>query len=154
MVTAWMYDEHVGAGSVQRCQDEDVGSRREVPEAGRGLGMEPDPGIRGTGFFSADQHPLMTFGSTRIRATGESDYALEGELTINDVTRPVTLDVGFHGVQANPADGRARAGFSATTTVNRDDFGVDFNVPLGIDMFALGKKIAVELELQFMAPEA
>jgi hypothetical protein len=48
MVTAWMYDEHVWAGSVQRCQDEDVGSRREVPEAGRGLGMELDPGIRGS----------------------------------------------------------------------------------------------------------
>jgi polyisoprenoid-binding protein YceI len=113
-----------------------------------------DAHMLGTDFFCADQHPLMTFGSTRIRATGESDYALERELTINDVTRPVTLDVGFHGVQANPVDGRARAGFSATTTVNRDDFGVDFNVPLGIDMFALGKKIAVELELQFMAPEA
>lgn len=52
-----------------------------------------------------------------------------------------------------PADGTTRAGFSATATVNRDDFGIDFNMPLGVDRFALGKKVPVELDLQFVAPE-
>jgi polyisoprenoid-binding protein YceI len=115
-----------------------------------------DAHLLGTDFFSAEQHPLMTFRSTGIRAAGEGEaegeYALDGDLTINGVTRPVTLDVEFNGVQTHPADGSTHAGFSAITTVNRDDFGVDFNVPLGMDRFALGKRIAVELELQFVAP--
>jgi polyisoprenoid-binding protein YceI len=112
-----------------------------------------DAHLLGTDFFSAEEHPLMTFRSTGIRATGEGEYTLDGDLTINGVTRPVTLDVEFHGVETHPADGSTRAGFSATTTVNRDDFGVDFNVPLGMDKFAVGKKVAVELEAQFVAPE-
>jgi polyisoprenoid-binding protein YceI len=117
-----------------------------------------DAHLLGTDFFSAEQHPEMTFRSTGIRAVGDGDgdgeYQLDGELTLNGVTRPVTLDVEFHGVETLPADGSTHAGFSATTTVNRDDFGVDFNVPLGVDKLAVGKKIAVELELQFVAPEA
>jgi polyisoprenoid-binding protein YceI len=111
-----------------------------------------DAHLLGTNFFSADQHPLMTFRSTGIRAAGDDGYAVDGDLTLNGVTRPATLDVEFHGVATHPADGSTHAGFSATTTVNRDDFGVDFNVPLGMGKFALGQKIAVELELQFVAP--
>jgi polyisoprenoid-binding protein YceI len=112
-----------------------------------------DAHLLGTDFFSADQHPLMTFRSTGLRARGESDYALDGELTINGITRPVTLQVEFLGVEVFPADGTTHAGFSATATVNRDDYGIDFNVPLGMDKFALGKKVAVELDLQFVAPQ-
>jgi polyisoprenoid-binding protein YceI len=69
------------------------------------------------------------------------------------VTRPVALDVEFHGVETNPFDGSTRTGFSATTTVNRDDFGIDFNLPLRTDRLALGRKVAVDLELQFVAPQ-
>jgi polyisoprenoid-binding protein YceI len=112
-----------------------------------------DAHLLGTDFFSADRNPQMTFRSTGIRDTGDGDYALDGDLTINGVTRPVTLDVAFHGVQTHPGDGSTHAGFSATTTVTRDDFGIDFNMPLGMDRFAVGKRIAVELELQFVAPE-
>jgi polyisoprenoid-binding protein YceI len=112
-----------------------------------------DGHLLGTDFFSADQHPLMTFRSTGIRAAGEGEYALDGELTLNGVTRPITLEVEFNGVETFPADGSTHAGFSATTTVNRDDYGIDFNLPLGMGNFALGKKIAVELELQFVAPD-
>jgi polyisoprenoid-binding protein YceI len=112
-----------------------------------------DAHLLSTDFFSAEQHPATTFRSTGIRAVGDGAYQLDGELTLNGVTRPVTLDVEFHGIETLPADGATHAGFSATTTVNRDDFGVDFNAPLGVDKFALGKKIAVELELQFVAPE-
>jgi polyisoprenoid-binding protein YceI len=112
-----------------------------------------DAHLLGTDFFAAEQNPAMTFRSTGVRAAGEGEYALDGELTVNGVARPVTLEVEFHGVETFPVDGSTHAGFSATTTVNRDDFGVDFNAPLGMGKFALGKKIAVELELQFVAPE-
>jgi polyisoprenoid-binding protein YceI len=112
-----------------------------------------DAHLLGTDFFSAEQHPLMTFRSTGIRAFGDGEYALDGALTLNGVTRPVTLDVEFHGVGTLPTDGSTHAGFSATTTVNRDDFGIDFNAPLGAGKLAVGRKIAVELELQFVAPD-
>lgn len=113
-----------------------------------------DANLRGTDFFSTEQHPTMTFRSLVARAVtdGGVDYRLDGELTVNGVTRPVTLDVEFLGVGTNPVDGSTHAGFAATTTLDRDDYGIDFNVPLGMDKFALGKKVTVELELQFIAP--
>jgi polyisoprenoid-binding protein YceI len=53
------------------------------------------------------------------------------------------------GTQVHPADGKERAGFVATAQVQRDDYGIDFNMPLGLDKFALGKKIDVEIDIQF-----
>src|SRR5690606_27669058 len=83
-----------------------------------------DAHLLGTDFFSADQHPTMTFRSTGVRATGEAEYALDGELTLNGVTKPVTLDVEFLGTEVFFGDGSTHAGFAATTTINRDDFEI------------------------------
>ena len=81
---------------------------------------------------------------------GRDDLELSGELTINGITRAVSFPVEFSGVEVHPADGKDHAGFSASTVVNRNDFGVDFNMPLGMDKLALGEKVNVELELQFV----
>ena len=113
-----------------------------------------DAHLLGTDFFSADQHPVMTFRSTGVRATGDDGYEVDGDLTVNGITQPVTLDVEFLGVEVFPGDGTTHAGFAATTTINRDDFGIDFNMPLGMDKFAIGKKVSIELELQFVAPQS
>lgn len=113
-----------------------------------------DAHLLGTDFFSAEQHPVMTFRSTGMRASGDDEYEVDGDLTINGITQPVTLDVEVLGVEVYPVDGTTHAGFSATTTINRDDFGVDFNMPLGMDRFAIGKKVSIELELQFVAPQS
>jgi polyisoprenoid-binding protein YceI len=110
-----------------------------------------DAHLLGTDFFGADQNPTMEFRSTRI--TGEDgEYTLDGELTINGVTRPVTFPVEFNGVDVFPATGNTHAGFYAETQVNRGEFGIDFNMPIGVDKLALGEKIKVELDLQFVAP--
>jgi polyisoprenoid-binding protein YceI len=117
-----------------------------------------DANLLGADFFSAEQHPAMTFRSTGVRAAAGGDhqldgrYRLDGELTLNGITRPVTLDVEFHGVETYPLDGSVHAGFSATTTVDRGDFGIDFNMPLGVDKLALGRRVAIELEIQLVAP--
>jgi polyisoprenoid-binding protein YceI len=111
-----------------------------------------DAHLRSTDFFSTDQHPEMIFRSTAVRAVGQGEYHLDGELTINGITRPVGLDVEFSGIEVFPADGSTHAGFSATTEVNRNDFGIDFNMPVGMDKMALGQKVKVELDLQFVAP--
>ena len=77
---------------------------------------------------------------------------VEGDLTLNGVTRPVTLDVEFNGVEVYPMDQKQHAGFSATATISRKDYGVDFEVPLGVDKVALGDKVKVELEIQLVEP--
>jgi polyisoprenoid-binding protein YceI len=112
-----------------------------------------DAHLRSTDFFSADAHPTMTFASTTIRDTDDGTYELDGDLTINDVTKPVTLAVEFTGSAVHPGDGKEHAGFVATTQILRDDFGIDFNMPLGVEKFALGKKIDIEIDAQFTAPE-
>jgi polyisoprenoid-binding protein YceI len=112
-----------------------------------------DAHLLGTDFFSAEEHPLATFRSTEVRNTSEGEYAVAGELTLNGVSRPVTLEVEYNGVESLPLDGSTHAGFSAITTMNRDDFGIDFNLPLGVDRVAIGNKVIVEIELQFVAPK-
>lgn len=113
-----------------------------------------DAHLRGTDFFSADAHPTIDFSSTAIREKGEGEYEADGDLTINGVTKPVTLDVEFTGTMVHPGDGKEHAGFIATAKITRDDFGIDFNMPLGVDKFALGKKIEIEIDVQFTAPAA
>jgi polyisoprenoid-binding protein YceI len=84
-----------------------------------------DEHLRSDDFFNAAQYPRITFRSTGIRAAGD-DWRLDGDLTIRDVTKPVSLDVEFEG-QGPDAYGSERAGFTATTKINRKDFGVNWN---------------------------
>lgn len=110
-----------------------------------------DGHLRSTDFFGVEANPTMTFASTSIRADGD-DYVLTGDLSINGTTRSVDLDVEFNGVETYPMDQKRHAGFSATTTISRRSFGIDFDVPLGVDKVALGDKVGVELEIQFVEP--
>jgi len=108
-----------------------------------------DAHLLSTDFFAAEKNPQITFTSTGISGA-EEDLELSGELTINGITRAVSFPVEFGGVEVHPGDGKDHAGFSASTVINRNDFGVDFNMPLGMDKLALGEKVNVELELQFV----
>jgi polyisoprenoid-binding protein YceI len=108
-----------------------------------------DAHLRSTDFFSVEINPELAFVSSAIRELGGGEYEADGDLTINGVTKPITLNVEFTGTQVHPGDGKEHAGFVATAQVLRDDFGIDFNMPLGLDVFALGKKIDVEIDIQF-----
>ena len=110
-----------------------------------------DAHLQGTDFFGVEANPRMTFGSTEIRQDGDA-YTVVGELTINGITQPVELDVEFNGVETYPMDQKRHAGFSASTTISRSTFGIDFDVPLGVDKVALGDKVKVELEIQLVEP--
>jgi polyisoprenoid-binding protein YceI len=112
-----------------------------------------DAHLLGTDFFAADSHPTMTFRSTAISGS-DDDYTMEGVLTINGVSNPVSLAVEFTGAETFPMDQKRHAGFVATTIINRDDYGIDFNMPLGMDKLALGQKITVEIDVQFLEPTA
>lgn len=100
-----------------------------------------DKHLRAADIFDVDNHPEMTFVSTKLR---ESE--LEGELTVRGVTRPVTLSVEFNGVGQDPWGG-TRAGFSATAMISRKDYGIEFNIPVGEGM-TLGDKVGISLEVQ------
>ena len=108
-----------------------------------------DAHLLSTDFFAAEKNPQITFTSTGVSGT-EDNFELSGDLTINGTTRAVSFPVEFSGVEVHPADGKDHAGFSASTVINRNDFGVDFNLPLGMDKLAIGEKVNVELELQFV----
>jgi polyisoprenoid-binding protein YceI len=102
-------------------------------------------------FFNTETNPVMSFASTGVRADDEG-YVLDGDLSIAGVTRPVSLEVELFGVEQYPMDDSTRAGFSATTTVKRSEFGIDFDIPLGADKVAIGDKVTVELDIQVVAP--
>ncbi len=101
-----------------------------------------DAHLQSTDFFDADAHPQMLFTSTSV-----TDDTLAGDLTINGVTKPVTFDLEFHGVAIDGYD-TTRAGFSAEARIQRSDFGIDFNAPLGVDGMLIGDKIDITLEIQ------
>lgn len=119
-----------------------------------------DAHLKSTDFFDVDRHPTMTFAADRIAAStgGDTDrhdgryYLVDGHLTLNGITRPVRLDVEFAGSEVYPMDQKTHAGFSATTTISRSDYGVEFDVPVGVDRVAIGDKVKVELEIQLVQP--
>ena len=101
-----------------------------------------DNHIRSADFFEVEQYPTWEFLSTAVR-----EDKLEGELTIKGVTRPVTFDLEFTGFGPD-AWGGTRAGFEATTTINRNDFGVDIKMPLEGGGVVVGEKVTVTLEIE------
>jgi polyisoprenoid-binding protein YceI len=106
-----------------------------------------DAHIRSADFFDVDQHPELHYRSTGVRQDGH-DFIVDGDLTIRDITKPVSLHLEVNGFQATTPFGDSRVGFTATTEINRDDFGVTFNAPLEGGGVMLGQKIQITLEVE------
>ena len=105
-----------------------------------------DQHLRSADFLNAEVYPEITFRSTRIE--GEKDkFKLTGDLTIRDVTKPVTLDVTFEGKQKDPWGGE-RVGFSATGKIDRRDFGLTWNQALETGGVVVGNDIKINIEVQ------
>jgi polyisoprenoid-binding protein YceI len=111
-----------------------------------------DAHLLGTDFFDADRHPAMDFRSTSITHVSGDRYDMTGDLTINGRTRPATFRTEFNGTEVFPADQSVHVGFTASGEVRRGDFGIDFNMPLSVDKLAMGDKVKVDLDIQFIAP--
>lgn len=105
-----------------------------------------DGHLRSNDFFDAEKGGQLIFVSTAI--TGSEDgYVITGDLTINGVTKSVDLAAEFLGVAVD-AFGVTRVGAEATTTINRKDFNVDFNIPLDGGKFLIGDKIDITLSIE------
>jgi polyisoprenoid-binding protein YceI len=123
--------------------------RGEIDVASIDTGVaQRDDHLRNNDFFDAPNHPKITFESKSIEKKGEEgEYLVRGDLTIRGVTKEVALDVEFHGTSKNPW-GKTVAGLSARGTINRKDFGVNFNALLETGGVAVGEKVKLELDVE------
>ncbi len=106
-----------------------------------------DNHLRTNDFFDVSNHPTWTFTSTSIDPVDATEWKVTGDLTIRGVTRPVTLDVELEGVVKDPY-GNHRVGFSASTRIDRDDFGVSFGAVMEAGGLVVAKKVDIEIELE------
>ena len=105
-----------------------------------------DAHVRAADFFDAEKYPTATFRSTNVRPNGDK-YVLDGEFTLKGVTKPVSLDLEFNGV--NPGMGHGEvAGFEASVVLNRKDFGIDIDMPLETGGTVIGEKVTITLEIE------
>ena len=107
-----------------------------------------DKHLRSDDFFNSEKFPNMTFKSTRIERTGNGTYKITGDLTIRDVTKPVVLETKFNGIVNDPW-GNVRAGFKATTTIDRFEFGVKWNKTIESGGLIVGRNVDVTLLFEF-----
>jgi polyisoprenoid-binding protein YceI len=106
-----------------------------------------DAHLRSGDFFDAETYPTMTFTNAKVVTQDGDDFVVEGDLTIKDVTRPVKLKVELDGV-ANDPFGNTKLAVTAKTEIDREDFGLTWNVALESGGVLVSKKITIEIEAQ------
>jgi polyisoprenoid-binding protein YceI len=106
-----------------------------------------DEHLRSADFFDAAKFPEIRFVSTAVRSAGENRYDVTGDLTLHGVTKQVTLPVTFLGIQKDPW-GNEKAGFETAVTLNRKDFGVNWNKALDQGGYILGDEVSVTIALE------
>ena len=109
-----------------------------------------DDSLRSVDFFDVEHYPTITFRSTQVEPGTSETWMVTRDLTVRGVTRPVTLEVDFDGANASPF-GDERIAFSAATDVNREDWGLTWNVALETGGVLVGKKVRIELNVQAVA---
>jgi polyisoprenoid-binding protein YceI len=109
-----------------------------------------DGHLKSADFFDIEKFPTMTFKSTEVKHKGEAEYAVTGDLTLHGVTRPVTFAVEGPSAPGKDPWGNTRIGLSATTKINRKDFGLAWNSALETGGVLVGEDVAITLDVQFI----
>ena len=109
-----------------------------------------DAHLKSPDFFEVEKFPTLSFKSTRVIPKNNAEHALEGELTIHGVTRPVRFDVEGPTAPAKDPWGNTRMGVSATTKINRKDYGLTWNTALEAGGILVGEEVTITLDLQFV----
>ncbi len=111
-----------------------------------------DDHLRGEDFFDVKKFPEMSFESTKFSALGKNKYKLEGNLTIKGVTKKIVFDVDYMGTGKDPW-GNTKSGFSATTEINRKDFGMNWNKNLDNGGYLLGDEVKITVNVEAVAKQ-
>jgi polyisoprenoid-binding protein YceI len=150
--------KHLGISTVKGLFKEFEGTLEATPEGTVAYGTvqtasvdtrEPqrDAHLRSADFFDAERYPEIAFRSSAIRATGEDELEIVGELTIHGVTREVTLRGTVEGVELSDHQGKTRVGLSASTQINRSDYEMRFNAALGSGNVVVSDKVKILVEI-------
>jgi polyisoprenoid-binding protein YceI len=110
-----------------------------------------DKHLRSVDFFAADSFPTLTFKSTKVASAGKDKVQVTGDLTMRGATKSVVLEVEFLGMGEVGVGGKSmgtKAGFDATTSVNRHDFGINWNKTLDAGGLMLGEDVAISLHIE------
>ncbi len=101
-------------------------------------------------FLEASTYPKMTFISSKVESSGENRAKVTGELTLHGVTRPVTFETEFFGPVKSPQalGGETTIGFSASTSINRFDFGVKWDVMMDDGTFVADKEVKISIDVE------
>lgn len=149
------------SGSITHDADDLAASKVEVSIDAASIDTNQerrDNDLRSANFFHTDSFPTITFRSRKVVPAGEKKFKVEGDLTIRGVTKPVVLDAEFLGAADIGIGGRSmsKAGFAATTTIDRKDFGITWNRSLDQGGVMLGDdvEIAIQIEADRKKPEA
>jgi polyisoprenoid-binding protein YceI len=108
-----------------------------------------DGHLRSPDFFDAATFPNITFTSTKVEKLREDHFKVTGDLTIRDVTRPVVLDMNVDG-KIKDMQGKQRYAFSATTSFNRKDFGLNWNVALEAGGWLVGEQVKINIDAEIV----
>lgn len=108
-----------------------------------------DSHLQGPEFFDAALYPTMTFQSTSVRRTGDNEYHVTGDLTLHGVTKSVDFSVDDGGQGKDPW-GNTRRGITATTKINRKDFGLAWNSALETGGVLVGDEVSISIDAQFV----
>jgi polyisoprenoid-binding protein YceI len=131
---------------------EDSWAELEIDAASIDTGVEDrDNHLRSADFLDVEHYPTITYRTSKVERTGESTLRVEGDITIRSVTRPVPLDVTFEGLTPDPWGG-TRAAFIATGELEREQWGMTWNVPLEHGGLLVSKSIQLEIEAQAVKP--
>lgn len=109
-----------------------------------------DTHLKSPDFFHTEQHPEMSFKSTKIEVKGPGELAVIGDLTLHGVTKTVTFNVEGPTPPAKDPWGNTRVGLEATTKINRKDFGLGWNAALETGGVLVGEEVAITLDVEFI----
>jgi polyisoprenoid-binding protein YceI len=122
-----------------------------LPLAGLSTGNKKrEEHLMSADFFDSGRFPAITFRSTKVEQLGSSRGRITGELTMRGVTRPVTMEAEYFGPVKSPSElgGETTMGFAASLKVNREDFGIMWNLPFDKDKLVVSKDVEITLDVE------
>lgn len=134
-------EQDIARSSVQATIDASTINTREA---------QRDVHLKSADFFDVEHFPTLSFTSKQVRRTGDNELAVTGDLVIHGITRQVTFEVEGPTAAGKDPWGNTRIGLSATTKINRKDFGLTWNTALETGGILVGEDVAITLDLEFV----